>query len=54
MSAQIVAHELGHAIGLQHSTSPADLMFGGYRPGTRATCAQPSHGDIVALATLVR
>lgn len=54
MSAQIVAHELGHAIGLEHSDSPADLMFGGHRPGTRATCAQPSLGDVMALAALAR
>ena len=54
MSAQITAHELGHAIGLPHSDSVTALMYGGPRPGTRATCARPSQGDVAALAALYR
>jgi predicted Zn-dependent protease len=40
------AHAMGHALGLPHSASPADVMF----PGNTATA--PSPDDLAALAAL--
>lgn len=46
MSAQIVAHEVGHTAALPHSPWVSDLMYGGPRPGPRPSCATPSANDI--------
>jgi Matrixin len=47
----ILLHELGHAFGLDHSTSPRETMYGGYYWHTGRY--GPWKGDVAALKALV-
>lgn len=49
----VILHEMGHSLGLGHSTTPGDLMFASFNPNVLSTCTTtPSAEDKQALQTL--
>lgn len=46
VSATIVAHELGHTMGIPDLSTIVNLMYGGARPGARPGCENPAADDI--------
>jgi len=51
--AHIVIHEMGHALGLNHSDDPADIMYATFQPNRPATCKTgPSLNEAAAIRAL--
>ena len=49
----VILHEMGHSLGLGHSTTPGDLMYASFNPNVLSTCTTaPSAENRQALQTL--
>ncbi len=49
----VILHEMGHSLGLGHSTTPGDLMYASFNPNILSTCTTtPSAENRQALQTL--
>lgn len=49
----VILHEMGHALGLGHSTTPGDLMYASFNPNVISTCTtNPSAENRQALQSL--
>ncbi|MCC6238200.1 MAG: matrixin family metalloprotease [Dehalococcoidia bacterium] len=49
----VILHEMGHSLGLGHSTTPGDLMYASFNPNVLSTCTTtPSAENRQALQSL--